>query len=233
MKILIIMTSHDRLGDTGRKTGVWLDELAAPYYCFKDARLDITLASPRGGHPPIDPRSEAPEARTAATHRFYLDEAAQAQLAGTLKLSELAGDQFDALFYPGGHGPLWDLAEDPISIDLIETMRRLERPLAAVCHGLAALRHARGADGGPLVKGKAVTGFTNSEEAAIGLADVVPFRVEDMLREHGGHFTRGPDWQPHVEADGKLLTGQNPASAELTAKALIHALAVQPFLVEE
>jgi putative intracellular protease/amidase len=229
MKILMVMTSHSKLGNTGRKTGVWLEELAAPYYVFRDAGLDITLASPRGGHPPIDPRSERPEAQTAATHRLYDDKEAQAWLATTAKLRDVANQEFDAVFYPGGHGPLWDLAEDPVSIELIETMYRVGRPVAAVCHGSAALRHARGIGDFPLVKDKTVTGFTNTEEAAAGLADVVPFRVEDMLRENGGRFTRAPNWFPHSETDGNLITGQNPASAEPTAKAVLLALAAQPF----
>jgi putative intracellular protease/amidase len=230
MKILMVMTSHHKLGNTGRKTGVWLEEFAAPYYVFKDAGLDITLASPRGGHPPIDPKSEAPEAQTPATHRLYSDKETQAWLAATVKLRDAVNEDFDAIFYPGGHGPLWDLVEDPMSIDLIEAMYRVGRPVAAVCHGPAAFRHTCGADGNPLVKDKRVTGFTNTEEAAVGLIDVVPFLVEDMLRENGGRFTRGPNWLPHAEADGNLFTGQNPASSEPTAKAVLRALAVQPFL---
>jgi putative intracellular protease/amidase len=229
MKILMVMTSHSKLGNTGRKTGVWLEEFAAPYYVFRDARLDITLASPRGGHPPIDPRSERPEAQTAATRRLYADKEARAWLAATVKLRDATHEEFDAVFYPGGHGPLWDLAEDAVSIELIETMYRVGRPVAAVCHGPAALRHARGMGDLPLVKDKIVTGFTNTEEAAAGLADVVPFRVEDMLRENGGRFTRAPNWFPHSETDGNLITGQNPASAEPTAKAVLLALAAQPF----
>jgi len=228
--ILMVMTSHEKLGDTGRETGVWLEEFAAPYYCFKGARLEVTLASPRGGQVPIDPRSEVPEAQTAATRRFCADRDTQAKLAATVKLRDVIDEEFDAVFYPGGHGPLWDLAKDPTSIELIETMSRLERPVAAVCHGPAAFRYAEADHDVPLVRGKTVTGFTNSEEAAAGLIDVVPFRVEDMLREHGAHFTRAPDWQAHVEADGHLFTGQNPASAELTAKAVVHALALRPFL---
>jgi putative intracellular protease/amidase len=230
MKILMVMTSHSKLGNTGRKTGVWLEEFAAPYYVFRDARLDITLASPHGGHPPIDPRSEQREAQTAATHRLYDDKEAKAGLANTAKLRDVANQEFDAVFYPGGHGPLWDLAEDPVSIALIETMYRAGRPVAAVCHGPAALRHARGIGDFPLVKDKTVTGFTNTEEAAAGLADLVPFRVQDMLRENGGRFTRAPNWFPHSETDGNLITGQNPASAELTAKAVLLALAAQAFV---
>jgi putative intracellular protease/amidase len=229
MKILMVMTSHSKLGNTGHKTGVWLEEFAAPYFVFRDAGLDITLASPRGGHPPIDPQSERPEAQTAATRRLYDDKEARAWLATTAKLRDVAKQEFDAVFYPGGHGPLWDLAEDPVSIELIETMYRVGRPVAAVCHGPAALRHARGIGDFSLVKDKTVTGFTNTEEAAAGLADVVPFRVEDMLRENGGRFTRAPNWFPHSETDGNLITGQNPASAEPTAKAVLLALAAQPF----
>ena len=207
MKILMVMTSHDKLGSTFRKTGVWLEEFAAPYYAFKDAGLDITLASPRGGHPPIDPRSETPGAQTPATHRLYSDKQAQAWLAATVKLRDAIEEEHDAVFYPGGHGPLWDLAENPASIDLIETMYRLGRPVAAVCHGPAAFRHTRGTDDQPLLKDKRVTGFTNTEEAATGLIDAVPFLVENMLRENGGRFTRGPNWFPHSEADGNLFTG--------------------------
>jgi putative intracellular protease/amidase len=229
MKILMVMTSHSKLGNTGHKTGVWLEEFAAPYYVFRDAGLDITLASPRGGHPPIDPRSERPKAQTASTHRLYADKEAQDWLATTAKLRDVATQEFDAVFYPGGHGPLWDLAEDPVSIELIEAVYRIGRPVAAVCHGPAALRHARGMGDLPLVKDKTVTGFTNTEEAAAGLADAVPFRVEDMLRENGGRFTRAPNWFPHSETDGNLITGQNPASAEPTAKAVLLALAAQPF----
>ena len=229
MKILMVMTSHSKLGNTGHKTGVWLEEFAAPYFVFRDAGLDITLASPRGGQPPIDPRSERPKAQTASTHRLYADKEAQDWLATTAKLRDVATQEFDAVFYPGGHGPLWDLAEDPVSIELIETMYRVGRPVAAVCHGPAALRHARGMGDLPLVKDKTVTGFTNTEEAAAGLADAVPFRVEDMLRENGGRFTRAPNWFPHSETDGNLITGQNPASAEPTSKAVLLALAAQPF----
>jgi putative intracellular protease/amidase len=229
MKILMVMTSHSKLSNTGRRTGVWLEEFAAPYYVFRDARLEITLASPRGAHPPIDPRSERPEAQTAATHRLYADQEARAWLAATVKLRDVIHEEFDVVFYPGGHGPLWDLAEDAVSIELIETMYRVGRPVAAVCHGPAAFRHARRMGDLPLVKDKIVTGFTDSEEAAAGLADVVPFRVEDMLRENGGRFTRAPNWFPHSETDGNLITGQNPASAELTAKAVLRALAAQPF----
>ncbi|MEN3378391.1 MAG: hypothetical protein V7604_3746 [Hyphomicrobiales bacterium] len=229
MKILMVMTSHNKLGNTGHKTGVWLEEFAAPYYAFGDAGLDITLASPRGGHPPIDPRSERPEAQTAATHRLYADKKTQAWLAASVKLRDIANEEFDAVFYPGGHGPLWDLAEDPVSVELIERMYRLGRPVAAVCHGPAAFRHARGGGDLPLVKDKIVTSFTNTEEAAAGLADVVPFLVEDMLRENDGRFTRAPNWFPHSETDGNLITGQNPASAEPAAKAVLLALAMQPF----
>jgi putative intracellular protease/amidase len=229
MKILMVMTSHDKLGNTGRKTGVWLEEFAAPYYVFHDAGVQTTLASPRGGHPPIDPKSEAPQAQTAVTKRLYADKEAQTWLSATVRLRDAVNDEeYDAVFYPGGHGPLWDLAESPLSIELIETMNRLGRPIGAVCHGPCVFRHARGLDDAPLVKDRAVTGFTNTEEASVGLIDVVPFLVEDMLRQSEAHFGRGPNWFPHGEADGNLFTGQNPASAELTARAMLRALAIQP-----
>jgi putative intracellular protease/amidase len=224
MKILMVLTSHDRLGDTGKKTGFWLEEFAAPYYAFKDAGADITVVSPRGGQPPLDPKSDAPDAQSKDTTRFKSDAEAQAVLAHTGKLAEVSAADFDAVFYPGGHGPLWDLAEDKASIALIEAMLAAGKPVAAVCHAPGVLRHVRNADGTPLVKGKAVTGFTNSEEAAAGLTDVVPFLVEDMLTGHGGNYSRAADWQPHVVRDGLLVTGQNPASSEPAAKALLALL---------
>ncbi|BEP94925.1 type 1 glutamine amidotransferase domain-containing protein [Acidovorax sp. A79] len=224
-RILMVLTSHDQLGDTGKKTGFWLEEFAAPYYVFQDAGASVTLASPRGGQPPLDPKSDAPDAQTDATRRFKDDAAAQAQLASTLKLSELDAAQFDAVFYPGGHGPLWDLAQDARSIALIESTLAAGKPLAAVCHAPGVLRDAKAPDGTPLVRGKNVTGFTNSEEAAAGLTHVVPFLVEDMLMAHGGLYTKQADWKPHVVTDGLLITGQNPASSEPAAQALLQALA--------
>ena len=224
MKILIVLTSHDRLGETGGKTGFWLEELAAPYYVFKDAGADITLASPQGGQPPLDPKSDAPDAQTDDTRRFNADPEAKAALAATHKLSDVSVAAYDAVFYPGGHGPLWDLAEDPNSIGLIEAALASGKPVAAVCHAPGVLRHAKDADGAPLVRGKPVTGFANSEEAAVGLTDVVPFLVEDMLKQQGGDYSKGADWSVHVVTDGLLITGQNPASSASAAKALLELL---------
>lgn len=225
MNILMVLTSHDRLGDTGKKTGFWLEEFAAPYYVFKDAGAQITLASPNGGQPPLDPKSDEPDAQTADTERFRNDAQATAALATTKKLADVVEQSFDAVFYPGGHGPLWDLAEDRQSIALIEAMVAAGKPVAAVCHAPGVLRHARGPYGFPVVKGKAVTGFTNSEEAASGLTDVVPFLVEDMLRENGGLYEKAADWAPHVVSDHNLITGQNPASSKPAAEALLKLLA--------
>jgi putative intracellular protease/amidase len=224
MKILMVLTSHDQLGDTGHKTGFWLEEFAAPYYVFKDAGADITLASPKGGQPPIDPKSEDPGMQTDATRRFQADAAAKSALASTRTLDQVKAEDFDAIFYPGGHGPLWDLAEDKRSVALIEQFDRLGKPVGAVCHGPAVLRHVKGADGQPLVKGKQVTAFTNSEEAKVQLTEVVPFLVEDILKANGGQFTRGDDWQSHVAQAGRLVTGQNPASSEAAAEALLKLL---------
>ena len=224
MKILMVLTSHDRLGDTGRKTGFWLEEFAAPYYAFKDAGADVTLVSPSGGQPPLDPKSDEPDSQTAATRRFKADPVAQAALARTGKLSEVSGAGFDALFYPGGHGPLWDLAEDAHSIKLIESMSAAGKTIAAVCHAPGALRHAKAANGSPLVKGKKVTGFTNTEEEAVQLTKVVPFLVQDMLVERGGIYSKGDDWHPYVVTDGQLITGQNPASSEPAAVAVLAQL---------
>lgn len=223
MKVLIVMTSHDQLGDTGKKTGVWLEEFAAPYYIFQYA-VDLVLASPKGGQPPVDPRSEEPEAQTPATMRFKNDKEAQAAFANTHKLAEISPGDFDGVFYPGGHGPLWDLAEDQHSIKLIEAMYGDAKPVAAVCHGPAAFRHTKRPDGSHLVKDKSVTGFSNSEEAAVGLTNVVPFLVEDMLKENGGIYSKADDWQPYGVVDGDLITGQNPASAEGTAWLLLDRL---------
>ena len=225
MKVLMVVTSHDQLGDTGKKTGFWLEEFAAPYYTLKEAGADITVVSPLGGQPPLDPKSDEPDAQTDATRRFKADAAAQGVLATTGKLAEVNAADFDAVFYPGGHGPMWDLAEDKASIALIEAMAAAGKPVAAVCHAPAVLRHVKAADGSPLVKGKQVTGFTNTEEEAVGLTKVVPFLIEDMLKENGGHYSKGADWQSYVLTDGKLITGQNPASSEAGAKALLKLLA--------
>ena len=221
MKILLVLTSHDQLGNTGHKTGFWLEEFASPYYVFKDAGAQITLASPKGGQPPIDPKSDAPDAQTAATRRFAEDAEAQQLLATSVPLTQVRAEDFDALFYPGGHGPLWDLAEDATSIALIERFIALGKPVGAVCHAPGVLRHVKAADGTPLVHGKRVTGFSNSEEAAVELTDVVPFLVEDMLKAHGGVYGRAADWHSHVEVDGLLVTGQNPASSDASAEALL------------
>ncbi len=225
MKILMVLTSHDKLGNTGEKTGFWLEEFAAPYYVFKDAGVAITLASPLGGQPPLDPKSDDPTAQTESTHRFKADPAAQAVLANTVKLSSVSAADFDAVFYPGGHGPLWDLAEDASSIALIEAMLAAGKPVAAVCHAPGALRHPKLADGNSVVQGKSVTGFTNTEEQAVGLTQIVPFLVEDMLKKNGGNYSKKDDWQPYVITDGLLITGQNPASSEPAARALLAKLA--------
>ncbi|MEZ7815188.1 MAG: type 1 glutamine amidotransferase domain-containing protein [Burkholderiaceae bacterium] len=223
-KVLIVLTSHDKLGNTGAKTGFWLEEFAAPYYALKDAGVVLTLASPLGGQPPIDPKSDDAASQTEATLRFKTDTSAQALLASTSKLKDVSAADFDAVFYPGGHGPLWDLAEDATSIALIETMLKAGKPVATVCHAPAVLRHPKGADGQFVVKGKKVTGFTNTEEEAAGLTAVVPFLVEDMLTQNGGMYSKAADWHPHVEIDGLLITGQNPASSEPVAKALLATL---------
>lgn len=224
MKILMVLTSHDKLGDTGKKTGFWLEEFAAPYYVLQDAGADITLASPKGGQPPLDPKSDEPDAQTEATERFKNDADAKAALAATHPLSEIKAEDYDAVFYPGGHGPMWDLAEDKISIALIEAFAKADKPVGAVCHAPAALRHVKGPDGGFLVKGRKVTGFSNTEEEGVGLTDVVPFLLEDELKKNGGDYSRGADWAPHVLTDGKLVTGQNPASSEGAAEALLALL---------
>jgi len=221
MNVLMVLTSHSQLGDTGKKTGFWLEEFAAPYYVFRDAGAHVTLASPAGGQPPLDPKSDEADAQTDATRRFRADDAAQSALAHTARLDTMSADDFDAVFYPGGHGPLWDLAEDADSIELIETMARTGKLVAAVCHAPAVFRHTKAADGQPLVKGRQVTGFTNSEEAAAGLTDVVPFLVQDMLVENGGDYSKAADWQPYIVTDGKLVTGQNPASSTAAARAVL------------
>ena len=224
MNILMVLTSHDQLGDTGKKTGFWLEEFAAPYYAFKDAGATVTLASPKGGQPPLDPSSDADDAQTDDTRRFKSDELAQKELANTLVLSTVAAGGFDAIFYPGGHGPLWDLAEDDDNTALIESFSANDRPIGDVCHAPAVFKHPRHADGRPLVSGKKVTGFTNTEEEAVGLTDVVPFLVEDMLTENGGEYRKGEDWSAFVVVDGKLVTGQNPASSAEAARQLMGLL---------
>lgn len=224
MNILMVLTSHDQLGNTGKKTGFWLEEFAAPYYTFKDAGAQLTLASPKGGQPPLDPKSDEPDAQTAATDRFRKDSAAQSALASTVVLSSVKAEDFDAVFYPGGHGPLWDLAEDQDSIALIEAFYKAGKPVATVCHAPGVLRHVKDAQGQPLVKGKRVTGFSNTEEEAVQLTDVVPFLVEDVLKANGGIYSKGADWASYITTDGLLLSGQNPASSEATAKALLAAL---------
>ncbi|PIB92309.1 type 1 glutamine amidotransferase domain-containing protein [Caulobacter sp. FWC2] len=224
MKVLMVLTSHDTLGDTGKKTGFWLEEFAAPYYTFLDAGAQITVASPAGGQPPLDPKSDLPDFQTELTHRFKADPAAQAVLANTIKLDSVRQEDFDTVFYPGGHGPLWDLAESPVSIALIESFERAGKPIGFVCHAPGVLRHVRAGNGDPIVKGRAVTGFTNGEEAAVELTDVVPFLIEDEFIAQGADYRKGPDWAPFIVEDGKLVTGQNPASSEGVAKALIKQL---------
>ena len=224
MKILMVLTSHDELGDTGKKTGFWLEEFAAPYYVFKDAGAEITLASPAGGQPPLDPKSNETDFQTDATRRFMDDQDARTALANTRVLADLSADAFDAVFYPGGHGPLWDLAENPDSINLIESMHTAGKPVAAVCHAPAVLKNATMSDGKPLVAGKSLTGFSNTEEAAVQLTDVVPFLLEDELSARGASYQKADDWQPHAVVDGNLITGQNPASSELAARAVLDHL---------
>lgn len=225
MKILMVLTSHDQLGDTGEKTGFWLEEFAAPYFTFIDAKAEVTLASPKGGQPPLDPKSDEADAQTEATKRFRSDTQAQKALASTFPLGEVDPYDFDAVFYPGGHGPLWDLAESKDSKTLLEAFYAANKPVAAVCHAPGVLKHVKAPDGHPVVKGKRVTGFTNSEEAAVGLTEVVPFLVEDMLKANGGDYSKAEDWASYVVEDGHLITGQNPASSEATAQALLKRLA--------
>ncbi|MBB4010057.1 type 1 glutamine amidotransferase domain-containing protein [Allorhizobium taibaishanense] len=224
MNILMVLTSHDKLGDTGHKTGFWLEEFAAPYYAFLEAGANITVASTKGGQPPLDPKSDDPSFQTAETQRFKADPAAQAVLASTIPLASVSADDYDAVFYPGGHGPLWDLAEDKTSISLIETLYQSGKPVAFVCHAPGVLRHVKAADGTPLVKGKKVAGFTNTEEEAVGLTNIVPFLVEDMLKQNGGLYSSGPDWGSYAVKDGLLITGQNPGSSVETAGILINTL---------
>lgn len=220
----MVLTSHDKLGDSGKKTGFWLEEFAAPYYVFKDAGVEITLASPQGGQPPLDPKSDKPDAQTEATNRFRQDQVAQTALVNTVKLSSISAQLYDAVFYPGGHGPLWDLSEDSDSIALIEAMYASGKPVAAVCHAPGIFRHTKAPDGSPLVQNKSVTGFANTEEEAVGLTKVVPFLVEDDLKKNGGKYSKAEDWQPYVVSDSNLITGQNPASSEAGAKAVLQQL---------
>lgn len=224
MKILMVLTSHAELGNTGEKTGFWLEEFAAPYYVFKDAGAEVVLASPAGGQPPLDPKSDLPDFQTAMTDRFKADSAAQQALASTVKLETVNQQDFDAVFYPGGHGPLWDLAESADSIALIEAFDRAAKPISFVCHAPGVLRHVKSTGGAPRVQGKQVTGFSNSEEAAVQLTDVVPFLIEDEFIATGAHYQKGADWAPFVVEDGNLITGQNPASSEDVAKALLKKL---------
>ena len=224
MKILMVLTSHDQLGDTGRKTGFWLEEFTTPYYIFKDANAEVTLASPNGGQPPLDPKSDEPDFQTESTKRFKSDTDAQSALANTLRLSEISPENYDAVFYPGGHGPLWDLADDRNSISLIETMIASGKQVAAVCHAPAVFRHVKAPDGSPMLRGKSVTGFSNTEEEAVQLTEVVPFLLEEELKAKGAHYSKAEDWNPHAVTDGTLLTGQNPASSSLVAKKLLEKL---------
>lgn len=224
MKILIVLTSHDKLGETGLKTGFWLEELASPFYVFKDQNIEIVLASPLGGQPPLDPKSNEADFQTEATARFDKDDEANKQLANTVRLDLVDISGFDAIFYPGGHGPLWDLAEDESSVALIEAFYRANKPIAFVCHAPGVLRDVKDVAGEPLVKGKRVTGFTNSEEEAVELTNIVPFLVEDMLKSKGAFYSKGVDWESYVEVDGRLLTGQNPASSEEVARELVGML---------
>lgn len=223
-RILMVLTSHDQLGDTGNKTGFWLEELAAPYYACLDAGAEVTLASPKGGQPPLDPASDAEDSQTDATRRFKQDDAANAQLATTHRLADIKADDYDAIFYPGGHGPLWDLVDDADSIRLIETFWAQQKPVAAVCHAPIVLLHARDEKGEPLVKGRDVTGFTNGEEEAVGLTNIVPHLVENALIDCGAHYSKADDFAPYTRRDGRLITGQNPPSSEPVAKVLLEAL---------
>lgn len=224
MNILFVLTSHDKLGDTGKKTGFWIEEFANPYYTLLDKGATITIATPKGGAAPIDPSSDSPDAATADTERFNIDADAKSKIENTKVLATINPDDFDAVFYPGGHGPLWDLANDATSIALIEKFNNQAKPIAFVCHAPAALKGVIDSKGNPLVKGKKVTGFTNSEEAAVGLTDIVPFLVEDMLNKNGGIYSKKEDWAAYAIQDGNLITGQNPASSKLVAEKLLESL---------
>jgi len=226
MKIVMLLTSHDTLGNTGRKTGFWLEEFAAPYFVFRDAGVDLTLTSPKGGQPPVDPKSDLPENQTSAMTRFKQDSTAQTALSQTVKLADVKSEDYDTVFYVGGHGPMWDLAESPVSIALLESFYNSGKPIALVCHSPGVLRHVT-YQGAPLVKGKRVTGFTNGEEAAVHLTDVVPFLVEDELTRLGATFEKLPNWQPFSVVDGRLITGQNPASSTVAAQNLLKFLAAE------
>jgi len=224
VKILMVLTSHDKLGNTGRKTGFWLEEFAAPYFTFKDAGAEIVLTSPKGGQPPLDPKSNEPNFQTDLTHRFEADAEAKALLAATVRLDSVKAEDFDTVFYPGGHGPMWDLAEDQTSIKLLESFLAAGKTFAVVCHSSGALRHVKTPDGKLLVEGKTVTGFTNGEEEEVGLTKVVPFLVEDELMSLGATFSKVKNWGVHTVADGQLITGQNPASSGPAARLLIDTL---------
>lgn len=224
MNILMVLTSHDKLGDTGEKTGFWLEEFASPYYAFLDADANVTLASPLGGQPPVDERSQDSSAQTDDTKRFKDDHAAKKVLANTVKLSEVNSNEFDAVFYPGGHGPLWDLAESADNIKLVEDFNAAGKPISAVCHAPAVFKNVMGSDGKAFVNGRKITGFTNSEEDAVGLTDVVPFLLEDVLKEKGAHFSKVEDFNVHTVVDGNLVTGQNPPSSKETAEELLKLL---------
>ena len=224
MKILIVLTSHSQLGSTGEKTGFWIEEFASPYYVLADAGAQITIASPAGGQPPVDPKSEAPDAQSPATQRFFKDMEVIDKVAHSYKLSEVKEANFDAVFYPGGHGPMWDLATDKTSIKLIEDFYNTQKPIAFVCHAPAALVNVKAENGHPLVKGKKVTGFSNTEEEAVGLTKVVPFLLEDELTKLGGHYSKGADWSSFTQQDGLLITGQNPGSSEAVAELLLKTL---------
>jgi putative intracellular protease/amidase len=226
MKILMVLTSHDQLGNTGLKTGIWLEEFAAPYFVFSDAGVELTLASPKGGQPPVDPKSDKPENQTPAMARYKKDATAQKSFANTVKLADMKSEDFDTVFYPGGHGPMWDLAESAVSIALLESFYNSGKPISLVCHSPGVLRHVM-YQGEPLVKGKRVTGFTNEEEAEMQLTHVVPFLVEDELKRLGAKFEKVPNWQPFCIVDGRLITGQNPASSTSTAKTLMNLLGKQ------
>ena len=224
MKILFVLTSHGQLGNTGEKTGFWIEEFASPYYYLVDKGVAVTLASPKGGQPPIDPTSDKPENQTESTKRFKGDAELQEKLSKTHPLSEVSSEDYDAVFYPGGHGPLWDLAESEVSAKLIESFYNSDKPVSFVCHAPAALKHVKNNAGEPLVKGKKVTGFTNTEEDLVQLTDVVPFLVEEMLKDNGGIYSKAGDFEPYALQDGLLITGQNPASSEKVAEILFHHL---------
>lgn len=224
MKVLMVLTSHDELGTTGEKTGFWLEEFTSPYYTFKDAGADIVIASIKGGQPPLDPKSDAPDAQTESTRRFDQDTDAQHQLANTVVLADIKADDFDTVFYAGGHGPLWDLTNSATSIELIQEFDRAQKPIGFVCHAPAVLKNVKTESGESFVKGKKLTGFSNSEEAAVQLTDVVPFLIEDEFKAQGAHYEKGADWSSYTVSDGHLITGQNPASSEAVAEQLLDML---------